>query len=201
MGVHRMKWVSRSLMVVGTILLLVFAYSLYDHSQSQSVTMAEAEKVLEIGRQENNQEGSLEKQEEKGKDFVADDGEVIGLLKIPKLDRSIGIVEGTDPDSLKQGVGHVKSTVHPNQNEQIVLSGHRDTVFRDFGELENGDSFIVEMPYGDFEYEIRSHKIVNWDDRSVIGKMGEEALVVSTCYPFNFVGSAPERYVLYAYPK
>lgn len=208
-----MKWISRLFIVVGIVLLGIFAYTMYDQSQSQSVTIKEAEELLEKARDEEspgevsaneqtNQGEDFEAEEQinLGEDFEAEDGDVVGILNIPKLDRSIGIVEGTDPESLKNGVGHVKSTVHPNQQEQIVLSGHRDTVFRDFGELEIGDNFIVEMPYGDFEYEIRSHKIVDWDDRSVIGKMGEEALIVSTCYPFSFVGPAPERFVLYAYP-
>lgn len=83
--------------------------------------------------------------------------------------------------------------------EQIVLSGHRDTVFRDFGQLEIGDTFVVNMPYGTYEYAIRETEIVPEDDTSVIRKMGEEVLVVTTCYPFHMVGSAPERFVAYAY--
>src|SRR5699024_10734862 len=78
--------------------------------------------------------------------------------------------------------------------------GHRDTVFRRFGELEIGDRFIVEMPYGTYEYEMRESEIVGADDTSVIRPMGEEVLTVSTCYPFSYIGNAPDRFVLYAYP-
>lgn len=193
-----MKWISRSLIVVGIILLMMFGYTLYENYQSQTGAMKEAEQLLGKARDE---EKSAEEKLTQGENFKAENGEVIGILTIPKLDRNIGIVEGTDPDSLKNGVGHLKSTVYPGQQEQIVLSGHRDTVFRDFGKLITGDSFVVKMPYGNFEYEIKSHKIVNWDDQSVVRKMGEEVLVVSTCYPFSFVGPAPERFVFYAYPK
>ncbi|WP_370512357.1 sortase domain-bontaining protein [Planomicrobium sp. CPCC 101110] len=56
------------------------------------------------------------------------------------------------------------------------------------------------MPYGKYRYEIRETKIVPEDDTTVVRKMGEEVLVVSTCYPFNFIGSAPDRFVVYAYP-
>lgn len=132
--------------------------------------------------------------------FSAQTHEAIGILHVPKIDRSIGIVEGTDPDALDLGVGHMSSTAFPGQGEQIVLSGHRDTVFRNFAELEIGDEFIVEMPYGDYTYVIRDTMIVDADDTSVVGEMGEEVLVVSTCYPFNYLGSAPERFVFYAYP-
>lgn len=59
---------------------------------------------------------------------------------------------------------------------------------------------MVQMPYGEYTYEIRETEIVPEDDTSVIGEMGEEVLVVTTCYPFHFVGSAPDRFVAYAYP-
>ena len=116
------------------------------------------------------------------------------------MGKTLPIVEGTDPDSLQKGVGHLSNSVFPGQGEQILLSGHRDTVFRDFGELEIGDTFVVQMPYGEYTYEIRETEIVPEDDTSVIGEMGEEVLVVTTCYPFHFVGSAPDRFVAYAYP-
>lgn len=132
--------------------------------------------------------------------YDADYMEVFGVLTIPSLDRSIGIVEGADEDALAQGVGHVESTVFPGQDEQIVLSGHRDSVFRNFDTLDVGDTFVVEMPYDTFEYEIKEIDIVEADDTTVIGSMGEEVLVVSTCYPFGFIGPAPQRAVFYAYP-
>lgn len=193
-----MKWVSRILIVAGVLLLGVFGFSLYDQTTRQSVTLEEAQQALELNRAAFAEEKS--EVEDPAIEFSAEYGEILGVLDIPKLGRSIGIMEGADDDTMKNGVGHVESTVFPGQKEQIVLSGHRETVFRDFGELEIGDRFIVEMTYGTFEYEIKDFKIVDSDDTTVIGKMGEEVLVVSTCYPFSYVGSAPERYVVYAYP-
>lgn len=129
-------------------------------------------------------------------------GETIGILYIPKLDRELPIIEGTDEEELAQGVGHYRDSGLPGENRQILLSGHRDTVFREFGELEHGDEFHIQMEHGTFIYEIHDHEIVPADDRTVIDPMREEEyLTVSTCYPFNFIGSAPDRYVLYAYPK
>lgn len=193
-GVY-MKWFSRLCLVVGLVLTTYFGYSLYDSIHSSSATLEEAEIALEEQKQE-----VLEKDSFNINEYQANRDEAFGVFTIPKLDRSIAIVEGADDDALKRGVGHVESTVFPGQREQIVLSGHRDSVFRDFGELEPGDTFIVEMPYGEFEYEIFGHKIVDKYDTSIIGEMGKEVLVVSTCYPFSFVGFAPQRYVLFAYP-
>lgn len=129
-------------------------------------------------------------------------GDTIGTLYIPRLDREIPIIEGTDEDELKHGVGHYSDTGYPGENRQILLSGHRDTVFRNFGELEHGDEFHVKMKNGTFIYEFIDHEIVSADDTTVIDlNREEEYLTVSTCYPFNFIGNAPDRFVIYAYPK
>lgn len=190
-----MKWIANGFITIGLGMMLWFGYSLYQQNQSHSVTMAEAEQAVQTIRDNTNKDD-----ESLIDEFAPDEHDAIGLLHVPKIDRSIGIVEGTDPDALDMGVGHMSSTVFPGQGEQIILSGHRDTVFRNFADLEIGDEFIVEMPYGKYIYEIKDTKIVDADDTSVVGKMGEEVLVVSTCYPFNYLGSAPERFVFYAYP-
>ncbi|WP_043934185.1 class D sortase [Bacillus sp. EB01] len=129
-------------------------------------------------------------------------GDVVGILDIPAIESELAIVEGTDPNDLKKGVGHYKGSYYPGENGQIVLSGHRDTVFRRLGELEIGDSLHVKMPHGDFAYEITRTKIVDADDTSIITlQREEEELIVTTCYPFRFVGNAPDRYIIYAKPK
>ena len=127
------------------------------------------------------------------------EGESIGVLYIPRLDREIPIIEGTHEDELAKGVGHFSSTALPGQNDQILLSGHRDTVFRQFGELEHGDEIHVKMETGTFIYTIFDTEIVDADDRTVIRSTApEEILTLSTCYPFSFIGSAPDRYIIYA---
>lgn len=132
-------------------------------------------------------------------DFKPETGEASGLLSIPKISAELPIVEGTDPDDLEKGVGHYKGSFYPQQNGQIVLSGHRDTVFRRAGELKIGDQLIVQMPYGKFAYEIIKTKIVTAEDTSIITlQNNEEELVLTTCYPFSYLGNAPDRYIIYA---
>ncbi|MCK6208151.1 class D sortase [Bacillus infantis] len=126
-------------------------------------------------------------------------GDIIGILEIPALKAELPIIKGTDEEELEKGVGHYAGTVFPGQKDQILLSGHRDTVFRKIGELKMGDELVVKMPYGDFTYEIIDSFIVDADDTTVIKPTApEEILTLSTCYPFYFVGSAPERYILTA---
>lgn len=199
--------------IVGMLLLLAgmgivtFAVIQYvEHQANLKEAMAEANELI---RQSNIIDASNERRADpiSYRDHVIDKSkfdpkpnDVIGMLQIPKLEAELPIIEGTDEEMLERGVGHYSGTAFPMDNEQILLSGHRDTVFRDFDKLSVGDHFIVKLPYGTFEYEIRSTDIVDKDDTSVIRSMGTEALVVSTCYPFRFVGNAPERYIFYAYP-
>ncbi|MEY2193373.1 class D sortase [Neobacillus sp. BF23-41] len=129
-------------------------------------------------------------------------GETVGLLAIPKIKAELAIIEGTDPDDLEKGVGHYKGAYYPGDQGQIVLSGHRDTVFRKLGELEIGDSLKMEMPYGSYTYEIIDTKIVKSDDTSIITlQNNKEELILTTCYPFSYIGNAPKRYIIYAKPK
>ncbi|WP_080875990.1 class D sortase [Oceanobacillus timonensis] len=199
-----MKRIGILLIIIGVVCLGVFGYQIIGQEQSQQQSLIQAEERIKQGMDEQDESeldnASSQDTEQAVESFDTEQDEAFATLEIPKLEKTLPIVEGTDPDSLDKGVGHLSNSVFPGQGEQILLSGHRDTVFRDFGELEIGDTFVVQMPYGEYTYEIRETEIVPEDDTSVIREMGEEVLVVTTCYPFHFVGSAPDRFVAYAYP-
>ncbi len=125
-------------------------------------------------------------------------GANIGELFIPKLESRLPIYHGTDEDELEKGVGHFADSVLPGENDNSVLSGHRDTVFRSLGKVGKGDLLVARTSAGEFTYKVRQVRIVDEDDRTVIVPKPKATLTVSTCYPFNFIGSAPQRYILVA---
>lgn len=126
-------------------------------------------------------------------------GDNIGDLMIPAIGATLPIFHGTDEDELLKGVGHFADSVLPGENDNTVLSGHMDTVFRELGEVGKGDLLIVETSAGKFTYKVRKTRIVDADDRTVIVPKPKATLTVSTCYPFDFIGSdAPERFILIA---
>ena len=125
-------------------------------------------------------------------------GDVIGSLWIPRLKRTIDIVEGTGAKELKKGVGHYVGSVLPGVSDNSVLAGHRDSVFRNLGEVKLGDLMTVRTDYGVFVYEVHKIRIVKADDKTVIVPTADSVLTLSTCYPFRFVGNAPKRYIVQA---
>lgn len=183
--------------ILGFILLIVGLYLCFSFFTELFEQLDNTEEALQKANELINNETAIPVTRS---EFSPKENDVLGILEIPKLKKNLPIVEGTDEEMLAKGVGHYSSTVHPGDGEQILLSGHRDTVFRQFGELEIGDRFLVEMPYGKYEYEIRETEIVDANDTSIITPKGEEVLTLSTCYPFSYIGYAPDRYIIYAYP-
>ena len=125
-------------------------------------------------------------------------GENIGSLTIPALERKIPIFEGTEKNELKQGAGHFIESALPGENDNTVISGHSQTVFKKLDNLKRGDLLIVQTSAGKFTYEIDDIKIVHKDDRTIIVPIDHAVLTLTTCYPFNFVGSEPYRYIVSA---
>jgi len=186
------------LLIVGLGFIGYSGYQIWDTKQEQQAALEEVDRIFAQASKDFVFD-------EVGKEvqFDADVGDKIGKLLIPKIDANLPIVEGVDEKELKQGVGHYGGTSFPMQPGQIVLSGHRDTVFRRMAEIELGDELIVQMPYGEVTYIIEETEIVSADDLTVIRpeNYDEEVLTLTTCYPFRFIGDAPDRFIVYAKPK
>ncbi|MFC4023875.1 class D sortase [Oceanobacillus longus] len=193
-----MKWLSFLLITAGLAIVAYGGFQWYTTEKAQRESMAEAQSLLDDKNLDMSE--IVAEHSQLPEDFTPDTGETVGLLHIPKLESDLPIVEGTHEDELAKGVGHYAGTAYPLQNEQIVLSGHRDTVFRRMGELEIGDILTMKLSYGEFSYEITGTKIVDADDRTIIVPHDEEVLTLTTCYPFSFVGNAPDRYIITAMP-
>lgn len=126
------------------------------------------------------------------------EGEVIGEIYFPSLQQKVAILEGTESPQLKKGAGHAIGSAAIGASGNSVLAGHRDTVFRQLGELEVHDLIEVETAAGKFTYEITGSLIVDRHERGAIKPTDEPVLTLITCYPFSYVGPAPDRYLLSA---
>lgn len=126
------------------------------------------------------------------------EGEVIGEIRFPTLNKKAAILEGTESPELKKGAGHYIGSAALGTIGNSVLAGHRDTVFRGLGELVAGDLIELESTDGTFTYKVTGSTIVDGNERNAIKPSDKAILTLITCYPFSYVGSAPDRYLLSA---
>lgn len=126
-------------------------------------------------------------------------GDKIGELQIPRLERQLPIFEGDDNQELRKGVGHNENSVLPGESDLSVFGGHRETKFQGLGKVKKGDKIIAQTEAGIFEYKVDNLRVVKADDRTVIRSTYPEArIALITCYPFSPFGPSPQRYVVEA---
>lgn len=125
-------------------------------------------------------------------------GGPVGLLEIPRLKLSTPVVEGDDPTALRGAAGHLPDTPRPWERGNSAIAAHRDGLFRPLQNIRIGDEVLVTTPLGEFRYRVRDTRIVKPTDLSVLKSQAADTLTLITCYPFNYVGSAPKRFVVHA---
>lgn len=121
----------------------------------------------------------------------------IAILRLPKIKVEVPVLAGTDELSLNRGVGWIQGTARPGENGNVGIAGHRDGFFRGLKDIVAGDT--IEMVTSDQTrtYIVDHIVIVGTADVSVLAPR-PGSLTLITCYPFYFVGSAPQRYVVQA---
>jgi sortase A len=125
-------------------------------------------------------------------------GELIGRIEIARLDLSVIVAEGVDTLTLRRAVGHIPGTAMPGNPGNIGLAGHRDTFFRPLRNIQPNDVITLTTPAGEYRYRVVSARIVRPTDVGVLNPTGTEVLTLVTCYPFYFVGPAPNRFIVRA---
>lgn len=128
--------------------------------------------------------------------YRPDIGQVFATLKIPSVGVEKQVIHGDSEEELKKGVGHYAGSTLPGEEGNFVIAGHRDTVFRKIGGLNVGDSIFVETDWGTYEYKVANTRITKPSDLTVMEPTDYEKLTMYTCYPFNYVGNAPERFIV-----
>ena len=127
-----------------------------------------------------------------------DKGDAVGRLRMPSIDRSYVVVEGTDLPTLRKGPGHYPKTPLPGEGGTVGVAGHRTTYgapFRNIDKLKRGDLMEMDMPYGRFYYRVDRTQIVKPDALWVTNKRKRETLMLSACHPLY---SAARRIIVFA---
>jgi len=122
----------------------------------------------------------------------------LAVLKVPSLGLEVPVFDGTDEVILNRGAGRIESTALPGQPGNIGIAGHRDGFFRQLSDVSLGDTIIVETIGSSATYTIEDILVVEPSDVWVLDPTGSQTVTLVTCYPFYFIGSAPQRYIVRA---
>jgi sortase A len=118
---------------------------------------------------------------------VVQEGDPVGVIRIPTIDLESWIVSGVDPPDLRKGVGHYPSTPMPGEQGNAALAGHRTTYghpFYDLDKLDPGDLITVQTLTGSFTYSVTGSTVVNPSDTHVIDDQPDKVmLTLTTCDP------------------
>lgn len=127
-------------------------------------------------------------------------GVPLALLKIPRLNLEVPVFAGTDRLTLNRGAGVVEGTALPAEAGNVVLSAHRDSYFRALKDIAVGDAIALQTLQGTRHFEVAETFITDPLDVSVLDPLETSAVTLITCYPFYYVGFAPDRYIVRALP-
>jgi sortase A len=125
-------------------------------------------------------------------------GSLIGRLDAPSIQMSAAVLEGSDDATLGRGAGHIEDTPFPGQPGNIGIAGHRDTIFRPLRHVHVGDALDLTTADRVYRYRISKTLIVGPDDVYVLDPTAQPTLTLVTCYPFEFIGHAPRRFIVQA---
>ena len=108
------------------------------------------------------------------------------------------MLPGTDDHTLDRAVGHIEDTAEPGTDGNSGIAGHRDGFFRGLKDIAPGDAIELETLKGKDVYRVERTWVVNPEDVWVLDPTPTRALTLVTCYPFYYVGSAPQRFIVRA---
>ena len=186
--------------IVALLVLILIIFSIYmclGQTIEENVLLInqvaiKIENTTEQKEMEMNENNRLQNYPEYGTQYAT--------IEIPKIDVNLPVYYGNTLEILKKGVGHSSGSYFPGEGGSIIYMGHNSKkVFRRFSELQIGNEIKVTTSYGEFNYRIYDMQLINETEKDKLPIQKEkEILMVYTCYPFNNIGYATQRYVVYA---
>ncbi|PWT85655.1 MAG: hypothetical protein C5B57_02555 [Blastocatellia bacterium] len=129
---------------------------------------------------------------------VRERGTWLARLEAPSVHLAATILEGSDDKTLARAAGHIEETAAPGEAGNIGIAGHRDTIFRPLRYIHVGDLITLTTSDRLWRYRVTETRIVQAQDVYVLNPTAHSALTLVTCYPFQFIGHAPKRFIVRA---
>lgn len=195
-----LRWLEVASIVAGLALLLVYAGARLDREVHRFVQLggvgpapaqgAGAEVDFSLWA-----EGRIAKYRESLRQAFAP---ALGVLRIPRIGLEVPVLDGIDELTLNRAVGHIPGTPPPGAPGNVGIAGHRDGFFRGLKDLALGDRIELEAGGELQRFTVTELTVVDPGDVQVLDPTPGPALTLVTCYPFYFVGKAPQRYIVRA---
>lgn len=190
------KILERLFFFLGFVLIAGYAVAHIDRTLQRSASLEAFEaaqaKVLPPEARADWSEEFTKSYEES---LAREAGETVGILRIDALGIEVPVFDSTDEIALNRGAGHIAGSTLPGDYGNVGIAGHRDGFFRKLKDIEPGMSIRLLSLDGWQEFEVTRVSIVDPLDVSVLSPTGEPELTLVTCYPFYFVGPAPDRFI------
>jgi sortase A len=184
-----MCWTRRILMLTGVLALAYVALTLFNARLFQIAASHTLEQQIHAEEQHTASPSRP----------AVKEGDVLGKIEIPRLGLSVVVLQGTTSKTLLLGVGHIEGTALPGESGNIGIAGHRDTYFRVLKDVRRNDEIRLQTASGIARYEVDWIQITAPRDGDIVAPTSESALTLVTCYPFYYIGAAPERFVVHAH--
>lgn len=193
------------MIALGICMVVYYGFQWYSGKQAVEESTIEESELFAAPASGKTTESETEKEYTVTREPVMSDeidqydkGEEMARLEIPSIDSAYTVYWGADEDTLNQGVGMYVSqwTTTPDEKRHTVVSGHRDTVFSELEQVNEGERLALRYKEDIYVYEVEKVWITDKDDRTVIVDKEEGTLTLTTCYPFQYLGNAPDRYII-----
>ena len=187
-----------ALLITGLLILVIYLF--YGQEIGEAILLVNKVSI-EINQNKEQPETIISQEEEKMtlKNYP-EYGTKYGTIEIEKIGVNLPIYFGDTLEILKKGVGHSSGSYFPGEGGSIVYMGHNSKkVFRRFSELQLGNEIKITTTYGEYTYKIYDMQLIDEHELDKLPiQRDKEILMVYTCYPFNNIGYASHRYVVYA---
>jgi len=188
-----LRWVERGLLTVGGVLAIWCAAVLLEARFTKQLPVAPLVVTQSLPGDANPAAPAAEHPRP-----APAAGTVLGRISAPTVKMTAAVLEGSDDATLSRGAGHIEDTPFPGQDGNIGIAGHRDTVFRPLKGIHLGDPLEIATADRVYHYRIKKTFIVGPDDVYVLDPTKEPTVTLVTCYPFEYIGHAPRRFIVQA---
>jgi sortase A len=188
MRTELLRWFERVLFVVGLALIGYYVYVSVETYLYQAMENRELDTILSTAPPAATTQARAQPVP----------GSTLGRIEIPRLGVSAVIRAGSDARTLQLAVGHIPGTAVPGDKGNIGLAGHRDTFFRRLKDIRADDEIRIVTANATYRFRVEDTRVVSPRDTWVLNPTRTATLTLVTCYPFTYIGSAPDRFIVRA---